>query len=236
MHYHPGFIPTIARYLLAMRAGSHPRQWAMHAAAMDPITKLAVPEHRAMGEAAGARGYFRETGMFRLYRSEAGFLAGKAERDFADLYGAGYDVLDANMATELEPNLKPVFFRAVHWTDAESVSSPGKVTRAYADLFARQGGKILKGDALTLGRDGDRWHVQTDAGALGAPIVVAAIGRLVGRSSQAARLPRALCRCSGLPPPLSADRQRQLEPPGPRFGQRLCHHTDGAGDTPDDGL
>jgi D-amino-acid dehydrogenase len=176
MHYHPGFIPRIARYLLAMRAGSHRTQWASQADAIEQIMKWATTEHRALAEAAGARRYFRETGLLRIYRSEAGFLDGKADRDFGDRYGAAYDVLDGNATTEIEPNLKPDFYRAVLWKDTDSVSSPGKVTRAYADTFAGQGGKIVKGDALTLRNGGSAWLVDTEIGPVTAPVAIAALG------------------------------------------------------------
>jgi len=176
MHYHPSFLPALAGYLFAMREGSKPGQWPVHAAALDPLTKLATAEHRAMAEAAGARKYFRETGVLRGYRTEEGFLASKPTLDFADKYGASYHVLDGHAVAEMEPNLKREFFRAVHWTQAESVSSPGKVTRAYADAFAGEGGKVAKGDAMTLRPDGSLWEVRTDDGLVTAPVVVVALG------------------------------------------------------------
>jgi D-amino-acid dehydrogenase len=143
---------------------------------MVPLLKRTVEEHRSFAAAAGAEALFRDTGGLRLYRSEAGFLAGKASRDFADRYGVTYSVLTPDEVSELEPNLAPRFSRAVLWNDVISTSSPGGVTKAYAEQFARDGGAIATGDARTLRRGEMDWSVETDAGELAAPTAVVALG------------------------------------------------------------
>jgi D-amino-acid dehydrogenase len=176
LHYHPGFIPAAAGYLSAMRDASKPERRPAYAAAMAPLLARTVDEHMALARAAGALGYFRETGCLRLYRTEAGFLAGKAARDFADKYAAGYRVLTPGEAGELEPNLSPAFHKAVWWNESISVSSPGGVTRAYAEQFAREGGRVLTGDARTLARVGGLWQADTAEGLVQAPVAVVALG------------------------------------------------------------
>jgi len=176
LHYHRSFLPAVAPFLLAMRRGSHPSRREAYAAAMVPLLKRTVEEHRALAAAAGAEALFRETGGLRLYRSEAGFLAGKASRDFADRYGVAYRELAPGEVTELEPNLAPRFFRAVLWNDVISTSSPGGVTKAYADQFARDGGTIATGEARTLRRGDKDWSVETNAGEVAAPTAVVALG------------------------------------------------------------
>jgi D-amino-acid dehydrogenase len=176
LHYHPAFLPAAAPFLLAMRRGSHPARHEAYAAAMAPLLKRTVEEHRAMTAAAGAGALFRDTGGLRLYRSEKGFLAGKASRDFADRYGVSYRELTPAEVVELEPSLAPRFFRAVLWDDVVSTSSPGGVTRAYAARFVQDGGLLATGDARGLRRGEAAWRVATDAGELAAPVVVAALG------------------------------------------------------------
>ena len=176
LHYHPGFLPSIAPYLLKMRRGSHPSQRVAYAAAMAPLMSRSVEEHRELAAAAGAQALFRETGGLRLYRTEAGYKYGQVNRDFADHYGFSYQVLTPGEVTEIEPNVKPVFHKAVLWTDAISSSSPGGVTKAYAAAFARDGGRVLSGDARTLKKAGEDWQVATADGPVVAPIVVAALG------------------------------------------------------------
>jgi D-amino-acid dehydrogenase len=176
IHYHPGFLPAIAGYLAAMREGSRPERRPAYAAAMAPLMARTVEEHREMAKAAKAERYFRDTGGLRLYRTEAGFLAGKASRDFADRYGAKYRLLTPAEVAEIEPAVAPAFHRAIMWSDAVSVSSPGGVTKAYAGQFAREGGRILKGDARTLAKVGGLWQADTDDGLAVAPVAVVALG------------------------------------------------------------
>jgi D-amino-acid dehydrogenase len=64
----------------------------------------------------------------------------------------------------------------VHWPDAASVSNPLAVTKAYAAQFVLLGGIMLKGDALTLHRNGSSWRVDTDEGPLDAREAVVALG------------------------------------------------------------
>src|SRR5581483_10657653 len=176
LHYHPGFLPFVASYLVQMKRGSHPDRREAYAAAMAPLMARTVEEHRELAAAAGAAHLFRENGGLRLFRTEAGFNYGKASRDFADRYGAKYAVLTPAEVSEIEPHVKPVFHRAVHWVDALSVSSPGGVTKAYAAGFEADGGRIFTGDALTLRRTGAAWQVDAAGGPVEAPVVVAALG------------------------------------------------------------
>ena len=76
----------------------------------------------------------------------------------------------------LEPSLAPVFRHAVMTPDAASVTNPGAVAKAYAELFTRLGGVILKGDALTLHRSGEGWRVDTDEGPVDGRQAVIALG------------------------------------------------------------
>ncbi|MEO8668328.1 MAG: FAD-dependent oxidoreductase [Bauldia sp.] len=176
LHYHPGFLPSAAGYLMQMRDASAPSRRPAYAAAMAPLMMRAVEEHRELATAANAGSFFRDTGGLRLYRTEAGFLAGKPPRDFADQYGAKYRILTPDAVADLEPNLAPVFHRAIWWNDAVSVSSPGGVTRAYADQFAREGGAILTGDARTLAQVDGLWQADTAEGLAIAPVAVVALG------------------------------------------------------------
>jgi D-lysine oxidase len=176
LHYHPGFLPAAAPFLLAMRRGSHPSQRDAYAAAMAPLLKRTVEEHREFIKAAGAEALFRDTGGLRLYRSEAGFVAGKASRDYADRYGVSYRILAPDEVVELEPNLEPRFFRAVLWDDVISSSSPGGVTKAYAAQFARDGGTIASGDAKTVRYSENAWNLDSNLGRLSAPTAVVALG------------------------------------------------------------
>src|SRR5690606_17967606 len=76
----------------------------------------------------------------------------------------------------LEPDLKEPVHRAVLWPESDTVSSPGGVTRAYADAFIREGGRFLKGDARTLDPAGGGYELETEAGRIRADQAVVALG------------------------------------------------------------
>lgn len=176
VHYHLGALPGLAPYLLAMRAGSHPSRIPSFSAAMAPLTMRTVEEHRLIANATGAWHLFRDNGALRLYRSAKDLAASKVGRDIADRYGAPYKVLTPAETIELEPSLKPDFAGAVWWSDLISTSSPGGVTKLYAEGAQRDGARLFTGDARSLKREGDGWTVTTAAGAIGSPTVVVALG------------------------------------------------------------
>ena len=102
--------------------------------------------------------------------------ATRRERELAERLGLKHRVLSGEEARALEPSLMPVFGHAVHWPEAASVSNPLAVTKAYAAQFVLQGGIMLKGDARSLHRAGERWRVDTDEGPVDANDAVIALG------------------------------------------------------------
>ena len=175
-NYHLTFLPKIAPWLLAFRAASQPARLAETAQLMRPLFARAVAEHEALAEESGAAKYLRRTGWLKLYRNEAAFAGLKRELDLAKSLGINNVPLDTEGALALEPSLKPVFRRAVHWTGAVSVSNPLALTRAYAARFAALGGLMFTGDARTLHRVHPHWRVDTASGPLDAGEVVVALG------------------------------------------------------------
>jgi D-amino-acid dehydrogenase len=176
LHYHPGFLPSLTGYLYQMRDGSRPDRRPGYAAAMAPLMRRTIEEHKLLAEAAGAMGYFRDSGGLRLYRTAAGHEAGKAVRDLADEHGFAYRVLSPEEVSAIEPSLLPNFHSAIFWPDAMSASNPGAVTKAYAGAFVREGGRFAKGDGRSLSRVGGLWQVETSEGLAQAPVAVVAMG------------------------------------------------------------
>lgn len=176
VRYEPAMLPRLARWLWALRRETGPVGIARHAAAMNELHRLAVVEHRKLAAEAEAERFFRQEGWIRLYRSEAGWEGAKALHDFARHFGARFDVLEPEQLAALEPDLKEPVHRAVLWPESDTVSSPGGVTRAYADAFIREGGRFLKGDARTLDPAGGGYELETEAGRIRADQAVVALG------------------------------------------------------------
>jgi D-amino-acid dehydrogenase len=175
-NYHLSFLPQIAPWLLAFRAASTPARLAATARLIRPLFSKAVAEHEALMTESNATQYLRKTGWLKVYRTEKSFRALRRELDMAAQFGLPLQTLDTAGALALEPSLKPIFPHAVFWAQAASVSNPYALTRAYAARFAALGGITLNGDARSLHRNGNRWRVDTDEGALDAPEVIVALG------------------------------------------------------------
>ena len=152
-------------------------------------------------------------GWLRLFAEEAGFATAlaKAEQARAE-YGVGFRALDAAGLAAAEPHLQITRPHALHWTDPLSVSDPHALVLAYAALLAREGGRFVRGDAMTLARHGPGWRVATEAGPLAAEEVVVALG------AHAA----ALTRRFGYAPPLFG--KRGYHKHYAMLGNAVLHH------------
>ena len=175
-NYHLSFLPTVAPWLWAFRAYSQPKRLAETSRVNRPLFARAVAEHEELMQEAGALDLLRKTGWIRLYRRQSALAGMQLEFDLAREYGLPFETLDTEGARRLEPALRPAFRHAIFWPKAASVSSPLKLTQAYARRFGERGGIVLNGDARSLHRSGDRWRVETEEGALDSAVVIVALG------------------------------------------------------------
>jgi D-amino-acid dehydrogenase len=175
-NYHLTHLPRVAPWLLAFFAASRPAHLVETARLMRPLFSRALAEHEVLLKDAGAERYLRREGWLKVYRSEAAFAAITPELDLASEFGIPNRALDTEEARALEPNLAPVFRRAVYWPGAGSISNPLAVTKAYAARLAALGGVILSGNARSLHRADGHWRIETAEGPLDAPEAVLALG------------------------------------------------------------
>ena len=176
LRYHfadlPSFLPWLVRYFLA----SSPER-AMHSAMAElPLIQRSMVEHEALVAEANVPELLRRTGWIKLYRSDATLAKAVQELERARQYGVAGDILDASDIAAREPHLTGDFAGAVHFPDPGFVPDPGGLTKAYAALFGRKGGRFLVGDARTLEQSGARWRVATLEGTITAREIVVAMG------------------------------------------------------------
>ena len=168
----PAFLPWLVRYFMA----SSPAR-AMHSAMAElPLIQRSLVEHEALIAEANVPELLRRTGWIKLYRSDATLAKAVQELERARQYGVAGDILDAAAIAVREPNLTGDFAGAVHFPDPGFVPDPGGLTKAYAALFGRKGGRFLVGDARTLEQSGTRWRMATLEGSITAREVVVAMG------------------------------------------------------------
>jgi D-amino-acid dehydrogenase len=168
----PAFLPWLARYYLA----SAPDRALRGALAVMPLIRRSLIEHEALIGEAGVPELLRRDGWIKLFRSQATLDAAVRELERARQYGVEGAVLDGNAISVLEPHLSGAFAGAVHFPQPGFVPDPGGLAKAYAALFARNGGRFLVADARTLTQEAEGWRVGAAGNAAVAREAVIALG------------------------------------------------------------
>jgi D-lysine oxidase len=177
VRYEIASLPHHAGPLLRYWWNSLPAQYAKISAAYARIIVHAASEHDDLIRASGAGNLVQRDGYRVLHRRQAEFDADVASAEaLRTAFGAKFSVMTAHELARAEPGLIDAGLGGLHWQEPWTVSNPGALVTAYADLFERQGGKILLGDAQTLAARGRGWSVASSAGPIDAEAAVIALG------------------------------------------------------------
>jgi len=129
-------------------------------------------------KAAKAEALIGSKGYLTLFRTEKELHKTFSKADRRAEFGVSHRKLSgADLARE-EPALHASFAGAVHWTDPETIRSPGDLVLAYARLFTERGGDLLLGDAASLQHpQAGEWQIKAaDGSTISAAEVVVALG------------------------------------------------------------
>jgi D-amino-acid dehydrogenase len=154
----------------ATAARTRPRKAALHG-----LIGASLKLHREWIVKAGASHRIRETGWLKAWRSDA-VASAKAEQAALAEFGIHSEILDRQSISALEPNIVPVYKVGLLHTQTASVDSPGAVVKAYAQMFASNGGQIRSAEIRSIVPDGDGWRVVLAGGEMRARHVVVALG------------------------------------------------------------
>ena len=176
--YHLSALPRIAPWLFRYWQNAAPKYIERSARALAPLMAQCVDEHETLIAEAGvaARALVHQNGWIRCLRTEASLREKIAEARSLDQYGIDYAVLTGAQLRELEPHVSKKIVGAIHFRGSPTSSDPGMLTQAYADLFVREGGHFLKGDARRLGQDASGWSLPAENGPISAREAVVALG------------------------------------------------------------
>ncbi len=176
VRYHLSFLPRIAPWLFQYWLHSSPSRHEVATRAMRPLIERCVEAHAELVADAGATPLMRRNGWLKVARRQSTLDQEIAEAKAYAEFGITYEVLDAAGLREREPHLGEVVTGAVHLKDPATSPDPGGLTKAYAALFERRGGRFLTGDATTLEKTGEGWQVTTEGETVTAPEAVLALG------------------------------------------------------------
>ena len=175
-HIRHGALPSIAPSLLRYFQASTQARKVATGKVMAPLLFAAAAEHRKLAQDAGAAGLLRAGGWIKAYRSARGRDLAHGEAEELKLFGVKPIVLDRAALAALEPHVGEKAIGGVHYAEPLSTPDPGALIRSYAALMVKRGGRMERGDALSLEPSGAGWMVTTDAGRLAARDVVIALG------------------------------------------------------------
>lgn len=171
-----GFLPRLAPWLFDYWRHSTPKNLARASLENAPLFLNSLAAHEELMELSGARHLLRNDGWLHLYRSRQVPAAKREGVAIANDHGLTAEILDGDEVAAREPALKTQVRSAVHWRAAATISDPFALTKALVDLFEKQGGRVVRGEAGSLVQSGAGWQVTCEDGPIEAARVVVALG------------------------------------------------------------
>ena len=161
-HMRYGALPSIAPAIWGyFRASTQPRKVAT-GKVMAPLMAAAAAEHLKLAEDAGASALLRSGGWIKAYRSARGRETAQREAEELRPFGVKPILLDRAALSALEPHVGDKAIGGVHYSEPLSTPDPARLIQSYAALFVSRGGRMERGDALSLEPAGSGWMVTTD--------------------------------------------------------------------------
>ena len=176
--YHLSALPRIAPWLFRYWQNATPERVERSMQALAPLMAQCVKEHDALIAEVGsaAQNLVDHTGWLNCCRTERMLRKAIADAHTLEEYGVDYTVLAGAQLRRFEPHLSDALAGAIHFRGSPTSSDPGMLTKAYADLFTRRGGRFLRGDARRLSSQRSGWSLVPDNGSIEAREVVVALG------------------------------------------------------------
>jgi len=149
------YLPRALPWLLRFLAASKPERVDAIARAMAPLVGQALTAHDALMQRNGIDGIVKRVGWLKVYPEHK--IAGtRADIALAEKHGLKYDVLNADELRQLEPAIHRRYVHGVFSSNSGFVSTPLKLSQAYAAAIRHHGGTFLKDTVnnIAIGPDG----------------------------------------------------------------------------------
>ncbi|MFY9287080.1 MAG: FAD-binding oxidoreductase, partial [Alphaproteobacteria bacterium] len=174
IHYSsiPAYLPWLLRFYLR----SQEKGQLETSRAIWPLVSPALNEHMELMKGTDVEKHLHKTGRVALYRREESFLADAFDRKVADTLNVPYEIFSCDDFRDIEPDLNPVFKKAVRWPTSPRVDNPGYMVDAYAKTFVDQGGTFLKIDVRKLVPKDAFWRLETLGSTVEAKEIVVCTG------------------------------------------------------------
>jgi D-amino-acid dehydrogenase len=172
----PSYVHSIAPWLARFVLQSRTLQVAENARGLFALTRHAAESWRRITDKTDLSNLLRASGWLKVYGTTNSFAATAASRALMDEIGTPYQILQASDIRELEPNLAPIFARAIFQEDSLSVTDPQRMVQGMVDLFRKAGGTFRKLDLRNINVTDERPQIECSGETLRADKVVLATG------------------------------------------------------------
>jgi len=176
--YHLSALPRLAPWLFRYWQNAAPERIERSMQALAPLMARCVAEHDALIAEAGSEAdtLVRRNGWIRCLRTDQSLREAIADARRLDEYGVDCKILTGAELRALEPHVSEKIIGAIHYPGSPSSSDPGKLTKTYAELFVRNGGRFLTADARRLAAEPSGWNLSVEKGVITSREAVVALG------------------------------------------------------------
>ncbi|HRJ69217.1 MAG TPA: FAD-dependent oxidoreductase [Beijerinckiaceae bacterium] len=176
-YYSPSSLPKVASFIYGYWREAAKDRVMRTARARAPIFEISIPEHEKLAQAAGAIAQFRPTGWLKVFRNDRNLADEIGKITELKQWNVEAAVLNHREVAAAEPGLTPgEIIGGVKYNGPISLAEPLALSRAYVELFKKQGGRVVTGDARSLQQEGDGWSVAVEGGRESARDCVIALG------------------------------------------------------------
>jgi D-amino-acid dehydrogenase len=172
----PGYLPTIAPWLLRFWRASLPDRYRASIAAQCELMRLSSRAMDGMVAAAGLSAHVRSDGNLQLYESEAEFRASLPGWEVREREGIPFEHVRGARLAELQPGLSPRFVGGSFTPHWQTVHDPYSFALALFDRAMAQGAEIVRGDVAEVGpvEGGVELHLKDGTSSRATAAVIAA--------------------------------------------------------------
>lgn len=150
------YSPWIFEYYL----NSLPKKRIQNGLALRPLVENAVNEHKELLRNTDGLRHISDFGRAKLYRSEQSFEAASDELEMLEACGVECEIFNATEFQEIEPHVKPNYYKAVTCKSSARYTNPGKAIQAMGQgLLAKKGGEFRKENVTHIQKEKNSWHV-----------------------------------------------------------------------------
>jgi len=150
------YLPKVMPWMMALGRNALPDRVKAITEARASLALRVVSDFEALLKAAGTADLINYQDTLRLYDNEPQYLAEAPEREAKKAHGFEMKRISGGEARELEPALGPSVHCGVFHGGWYFLANPGRAVKSIAAEVARNGGRIIADDVVSLVREGSR--------------------------------------------------------------------------------